>query len=148
MTIDVSQERDRMIQEIYQHDPWKMMVCCIFLNQTGRDQVDQIRTKFFESYPDPATAERADSGEMSEMIAPLGFKNRRTETIKKFSSDWLHKEWKDPIELYGIGKYGQDSWEIFQGCNLEVKPTDGALIGYLNRIKKDKHENRNNVLVL
>lgn len=145
---ELSRDRDRMIQEIYQHDPWKMLICCIFLNQTGRDQVDRIRREFFKRYPDPDSAERADPAEMSDMIAPLGFKNRRTQTIKKFSSDWLHKEWNDPIELYGIGKYGQDSWEIFQKGNLDVKPTDGALVGYLKRTKKQKHENRNNVLLL
>jgi methyl-CpG-binding domain protein 4 len=124
-------ERSTMIQEIYQNNPWKMMICCIMLNLTSRDQVDKVRFEFFKRYPDAFEAERAEESEMSNLIAPLGFKNKRTQTIKKFSSDWLNKDWKDPIELYGIGKYGQDSWEIFQKGNLKVKPTDGALIKYL-----------------
>jgi len=138
----IKEERNKMIQEIYQEDPWKMLVCCIFLNQTSRDQVDLVRTEFFERYPDSKTAERADVQTMADLIAPLGFKNRRTNTIKKFSREWTRKQWTEPIELYGIGKYGQDSWEIFQRGNLDVKPTDGALVQYLNRkLNKDERSN-------
>jgi adenine-specific DNA glycosylase len=143
----IKQERDLMIQEVYQSDPWKMLICCIMLNQTNRDQVDRVRIQFFSKYPDAESAERADLAEMSEMIALLGFKNRRAQTIQKFSSDWLKMNWSDPIELFGIGRYGQDSWEIFQKGNLDVEPTDGALFRYLNKIKQHKHESRNNLLV-
>jgi methyl-CpG-binding domain protein 4 len=125
-----------MIQEIYQKDPWKMMICCIFLNQTSRDQVDKIRLEFFKKYPNPKSAIAANSEEMANLISVLGFKNRRTQTIQKFSKDWVEKSWEDPIDLYGIGKYGQDSWEIFQLQNFKVEPTDGALRSYLNRINK------------
>lgn len=148
MIDQVKRERDLMIQEVYQSDPWKMLICCIMLNQTNRDQVDRVRIQFFSKYPDAESAERADLAEMSELIALLGFKNRRAQTIQKFSSDWLKMDWKDPIELYGIGRYGQDSWEIFQKGNLDVEPTDGALFRYLNRIKQHKHESRNNMLLL
>ena len=113
-----------------------MMICCIFLNQTSRDQVDRIRERFFSLYPDPRSASVADSIEMSETIAILGFKNRRTQTVKRFSQDWVEKDWKDPIELYGIGRYGQDSWEIFQLGKLDIVPTDGALASYLKKINK------------
>lgn len=106
------------------------------MNQTSRDQVDRIRTQFFNLYPDPESAIDADPIEMAETISILGFKNRRTQTIKRFSQDWIEKDWNNPIELYGIGKYGQDSWEIFQLGNLKVIPTDGALISYLKKINK------------
>lgn len=148
MIDQVKRERDLMIQEVYQSDPWKMLICCIMLNQTNRDQVDRVRIQFFSKYPDAESAERADLAEMSELIALLGFKNKRAQTIQKFSSDWLKMDWSDPIELFGIGRYGQDSWEIFQKGNLDVEPTDGALFRYLNRIKQHKHESRNNMLLL
>ena len=38
----IQEERNLMIQEIYQSDPWKMLIGCIFLNQTTRDQVDKV----------------------------------------------------------------------------------------------------------
>jgi len=108
-----------------------VLVCCIMLNCTSRKQVDRVRDEFFKRYPDPSEAERADLNEMAELLAPLGFRNRRTNTIKRFSSDWLTLNWQEPKELYGIGKYAQDSWEIFMKGNLEVNPTDGVLAKYL-----------------
>jgi hypothetical protein len=33
--------------------------------------------------------------------------------------------------LYGIGKYGSDSYEIFYKNNFGVEPTDKELIRYL-----------------
>lgn len=120
-----------LLQEIYREHPWRMLVCCIMLNCTSRKQVDQVREKFFRRYPDAVEAERADPAEMAELIALLGFKNKRTQTIIRFSSDWMTLDWSEPRELYGIGKYGQDSWEIFQKGNLNVIPTDGVLDTYL-----------------
>lgn len=127
-----------LLQEIYNEHPWRMLVCCIMLNCTSRKQVDQIREEFFRKYPDAVEAERADPNEMAELLSLLGFKNKRTKTIQQFSSDWMTLDWKEPNELYGIGKYGQDSWEIFQKGNLNVSPTDGVLNTYLEWAKTQK----------
>lgn len=32
---------------------------------------------------------------------------------KKIPDEYLSKNWKYPIELHGIGKYGNDSYRIF-----------------------------------
>ncbi len=120
-----------LLQEIYNEYPWRILICCIMLNCTSRKQVDQVRDQFFRLYPDADSARNADPNEMAEVIALLGFKNRRAKTIIQFSNDWITREWREPIELYGIGKYGQDSWEIFQKGNLDVEPTDGVLKKYL-----------------
>ena len=121
-----------LLQEIYREDPWKMLVCCIFLNQTSRKQVDQIRDEFFSMYPDPNSAIEANHEEMAEIIRILGFKNMRTRRIKKFSQQFLDMKWENPIELHGIGQYAQDSWDIFQRYNFTVVPTDSVLKKYLN----------------
>jgi methyl-CpG-binding domain protein 4 len=105
------------------------------LNCTSRKQVDRVREEFFSKYPDAVDAELADPIEMAELIALLGFKNKRTNTIKRFSNDWMTLEWSEPSELYGIGKYGQDSWELFQKGNLAVSPNDGVLNTYLDWAK-------------
>jgi methyl-CpG-binding domain protein 4 len=101
------------------------------LNCTSRRQVDRIREEFFRLYPTPSSAILANPADMSELIASLGFKNRRTGVIQRFSSDWLTLDWKEPSELYGIGKYAQDSWDIFYKGDLTVEPTDGVLGKYL-----------------
>jgi len=120
-----------LLQEIYNEHPWRVLVCCIMLNCTSRKQVDRVREEFFSRYPGPVEADQADSSEMAELLAPLGFRNRRTATIKRFSSDWLTLAWQEPKELYGIGKYAQDSWDIFMKGDLSVEPTDGVLGKYL-----------------
>ena len=45
--------------------------------------------------------------------------------------EYLTKDWEYPIELHGIGKYGNDSYRIF--CTpewKEVRPTDHMLNKY------------------
>ena len=48
------------------------------------------------------------------------------------SRDYLTWDKKDANMLYGIGKYGSDSYEIFFKQNYNVQPTDKELIRYLN----------------
>jgi len=121
-----------LLQEIYQKDPWKMLICCIFLNLTQRKQVDGIRDLFFEMYPTSERATKANHEFLKSFLTPLGLSEKRAKTIVRFSKEWLEKDWKEPIELHGIGKYGQDSWEIFQKGNINVEPKDGVLIKYLD----------------
>jgi methyl-CpG-binding domain protein 4 len=87
-------------------------------------------------WPTAKDAAGADENRMQEVIALLGFKAKRTKTIKRFSTEFIEKQWKEPNELHGIGKYGQDSWEIFQKYNFDVTPTDSVLVTYLNWVKQ------------
>lgn len=131
-----------LLQEIYRDDPWKMLICCIFLNQTSRKQVDQIREHFFDLYPNPKSAIEAEHEEMAETIKLLGFKNMRTKRIKKFSQQFLDMKWNNPIELHGIGQYAQDSWDIFQRYNFTVAPTDSVLKKYLSWVHEIYNERK------
>lgn len=125
-----------MLQEIYRQEPWKMLIGCILLNQTTRKQVDRVREELFSLWPDPLEMSQAEPEAVSEVIRPLGFYNKRAKTLIKFSQEWTEKDWTEPIELHGIGKYAQDSWEIFQKNNFDVQPTDKELIGYLRSLNK------------
>ena len=121
-----------LLQEIYQDDPWKMLVCCILLNLTKRQQVDGIRDELFKLYPTPNKMKDADVDRLSKLLQPLGLYNRRAQSLKRFSEDWI-KGFKSVDELYGIGQYAKDSWEIFQNKNNKVKPTDKVLQEYLRQ---------------
>jgi len=101
------------------------------LNCTSRKQVDLVRDAFFKKYQSPEVAMQSNPTEMAELISILGFKNRRTNTIQRFSNDWLSLNWSEPKELYGIGKYAQDSWDIFYKGDLSIEPKDGVLGKYL-----------------
>lgn len=122
-----------LIQEIYCHDPWKMLIGCIMLNQTCNVQVHPIIGKFFEKYPNPESILYANVNDIANDIRTLGLYNRRAKTMQDFSHDWLCKDWKDITECRGIGKYGSDSYEIFVRKNLNVEPTDKVLLKYLKR---------------
>ena len=54
------------------------------------------------------------------------------------SRDYLTWDKQNANILYGIGKYGSDSYEIFFKQNYSVKPTDKELIRYLNEFNQNK----------
>ena len=108
-------------QEIYIDEPWKMLIVCMMLNQTSYKQVDNVRIKFFEKFPDAETLLKSSDDEIIDIIRPLGFYNRRCKIFKKFSEAWIKNEWKHIEELPGIGRYASDSWKIFQEGNTNIK---------------------------
>jgi methyl-CpG-binding domain protein 4 len=121
-----------IIQQEFQHNPWQMLVGCIMLNQTSNKNVRQVIYTFFEKWPTPNSVINANPDEIREHIRPLGFYNRRTQTIIRFSNEYIVKKFNRASELHGIGKYAEDSYEIFIRGNLNVNPTDKILIRYLN----------------
>jgi methyl-CpG-binding domain protein 4 len=121
-----------LLQEIYHPDEWKILVCCMFLNQTTRLQVDRIRDEFFNRWPNARAASQADPIEMSHVIKPLGLYNKRSRSIIRMSHEYLTVNWTEPTELHGLGKYAQDSYDIFIRKRLDVQnPADKFLSKYL-----------------
>ena len=120
-----------LLQEIYQNDDWKMLVCCMLLNQTNRKQVDTIRYKLFNVYPTAKHMMKAKTEILVEILRPLGLYNRRAKSLIKMSEGYVKGL---PVDkLYGIGRYALDSWEIFQCGNHNVQPTDLVLQEYLRQ---------------
>jgi len=119
-----------LLQEIYQSDGWKMLTCCMLLNLTNRRQVDVIRDELFKRYPTPKDMMNANESELAQLLQPLGLYNRRAKSLKKMSEGYV-KGFNSVDELYGIGQYAKDSWEIFQNNNRKVNPTDKVLQEYL-----------------
>ena len=129
------QEQDKspfnLIQEDYTHNPWRMMICCIFLNQTTNIQVRKILSSFFGRFPNEHSIDETHVQEIAEMIKPLGLYNRRANTIVKFCKGWICG-FKSVDSLYGLGKYASDSWEIFLNKNYDIQVTDKKLKMYLD----------------
>lgn len=120
-----------IIQQEFQHDPWKMLVGCIMLNQTSNKNVRQVIYTFFDRWPTPQSVIEADPNEIREHIRPLGFYNVRTNRLVRFSREYITKQFSKASDLYGIGKYADDSYEIFIKGNLDVQPTDKILRRFL-----------------
>jgi methyl-CpG-binding domain protein 4 len=102
------------------------------LNQTSNKNVRQVIYTFFDRWPTPQSILNANPDEIRDHIRPLAFNNRRTQTIIRFSREYIEKTFNRASELYGIGKYADDSYEIFIRGNTNVNPTDKILIRYLN----------------
>ncbi|XP_003463224.3 methyl-CpG-binding domain protein 4 [Cavia porcellus] len=120
-----------LVQETLFHDPWKLLIATIFLNRTSGKMAIPVLWEFLEKYPSAEVARAADWRDVSELLKPLGLYELRAKTIVKFSDEYLTKHWKYPIELHGIGKYGNDSYRIF--CVNEwkqVHPQDHKLNKY------------------
>ena len=121
-----------LLQEIYLTDPWKMLVCCMLLNLTNRKQVDTVREELFTKYKTPKDMMNADHRELADILKPLGLYNRRATSLRLMSAGYING-FKSVDELYGIGQYAKDSWEIFQNKNNNIKPTDKVLQEYLRQ---------------
>ena len=59
--------------------------------------------------------------------------NVRYKRLVEMTNDFMRWDGQDATELYGIGKYGSDSYEIFFKQNYAVEPTDKELIRYLEQ---------------
>lgn len=98
---------------------------------------------FFDQWPSPESTRAADWRKIADLLRPLGLHEKRaqiliqfsgkeihsgsrvkcfpwylqlhlhTRTFLAFSDEYLTKDWTYPIELHGIGKYGNDSYRIF-----------------------------------
>ncbi|XP_077132840.1 methyl-CpG-binding domain protein 4 isoform X1 [Ranitomeya variabilis] len=155
-----------LVQETLFHDPWKLLIATIFLNKTSGKMAVPVLWSFLEKYPTPDMARAADWKEMSELLQPLGLYELRAKTIVRFSGitehsrditgsaagegalispvfynadEFLTKKWRYPIELHGIGKYGNDSYRIFCVNEWrEVRPEDHKLNSYHSWLRENK----------
>ncbi|XP_067269031.1 methyl-CpG-binding domain protein 4 [Pseudorasbora parva] len=120
-----------LVQETLFHDPWKLLVATIFLNKTSGKMAIPTLWEFFERYPSADVTRASDWRDLSVLLQPLGLSTLRAKTLIRFSDEYLSKSWRYPIELHGIGKYGNDSYRIF--CVeewREVTPDDHKLNDY------------------
>ena len=127
---------DLMVQQQISNS-WEHMVGVIMLNQTGRRPVKLTLPEFLYWFPDPITLINADEEFVKSIIQPLGMVNVRYKRLIGMSRDYLTWNGDDATMLYGIGKYGSDSYEIFFKQNYAVEPTDKELIRYLDEEVRD-----------
>jgi methyl-CpG-binding domain protein 4 len=121
---------DLMVQQQISNS-WEHMVGVIMLNQTGRKPVKLTLPEFLYWFPTPHALIDADADFVKTILAPLGMMNVRYERLVGMSKDYLTWDGEDATMLYGIGKYGSDSYEIFFKHNYSVTPTDKELKRYL-----------------
>ena len=110
---------------------WQHMVAVIMLNQTGRKPVKTVAPVFWSKWRTPYAFLQATPDEVRDIIWSLGMVNRRYDRLTQMTLDFMEWDGIDATKLYGIGKYGSDSYEIFFKQNYAVEPTDKELQRYL-----------------
>ena len=115
------------VQEPFQTDVWKILVCCILLNQTTHVQVRKIIPVLFSRYPDHFKMARANRKKLVEIIKAAGFYNIRAKNLINMSKSFDKMEVND---LPGVGKYAHDAYRLFHLKDTSVQPLDKELIRY------------------
>ena len=122
--------RDDLMVQQQIDGAWQHMVGVIMLNQTGRKPVKTVLPEFLSRWPTAEAYLASDPDEVKAVIRPLGFYNRRENTFRRMSEDYLTWDGDDATVLYGIGQYGSESYRIFfRGERFE--PQDKELRNYL-----------------
>tara|TARA_Y100001973_G_scaffold19102_1_gene28127 strand:- start:383 stop:787 length:405 start_codon:yes stop_codon:yes gene_type:complete len=117
---------------------WQHMVGVICLNQTGRKKVKKILPEFFKKFPDEFELLKSNRDTIAEMLKDLGMKNVRANRIWRMTEDYLEWDGRDATELFGIGKYGSDSYEIFYKNKTPENVQDKELRRYLSDLECGK----------
>jgi methyl-CpG-binding domain protein 4 len=113
---------------------WQHMVAVIMLNQTGRKPVKTVFPIFMQHWPTPWNFRVAPEQAVRDVIWPLGMVNVRYKRLMGMTRDFVTWDGQDATQLYGIGKYGSDSYEIFFKNNYQVQPLDKELRRYLEEM--------------
>ena len=110
---------------------WQHMVGVICLNLTSRVQVKQVLPDFFEKWPTSGSLLYATRRQIEDVIAPLGMQKVRSERIYRMSEQFKDWDGEDATELYGIGKYGSDSYRLFYKNEIPENVGDHELKRYI-----------------
>jgi len=121
---------DLMVQQQITSE-WQHMVGVIMLNQTHRQAVKRVLPEFLSYWDTCEKFINSTPEEVYAVIRPLGLVAVREKRIRMMSNQYLTWDKNDAKVLYGIGKYGSDSYEIFFKQNYTVQPTDKELLRYL-----------------
>lgn len=123
--------KDELMVQQQVDNAWQHMVGVICLNQTHRKQVKRILPDFFKRWPTHTSILQDTREDVEEMIAPLGMRKVRSERIYRMSEQFESWNGEDATELYGIGKYGSDSYRLFYKNEIPENVGDHELKRYI-----------------
>ena len=130
--------KDELMVQQQVDNTWQHMVGVICLNQTHRKQVKRILPDFFKRWPTHTSILQDTREDVEKMIAPLGMRRVRSERIYRMSEQFESWNGEDATELYGIGKYGSDSYRLFYKNEIPKNVTDKVLKKYITKYEKKK----------
>lgn len=123
--------RDDLMVQQQVENRWQHMVGVICLNQTNRKQVKSVLPKLFGICPTPVHYVNTLPDTIKTIIQPLGMVNVREKRLRQMSLDYLEWDGEDATDLYGIGKYGSDSYRLFYKNEVPDNVGDHELQRYI-----------------
>ena len=129
--------RDDLMVQQQVKNVWQHMVGVICLNQTGRKKVKKVLPSFFDKFPTPEALLQSNEEVIATLLQELGMKYVRSHRIWRMTEEYLYWDGKDATELFGIGKYGSDSYEIFYKNKIPDNVQDKELKRYIQEEMND-----------
>ena len=129
--------KDNLMVQQQVINKWQHMVGVICLNQTGRKKVKKLLPAFFEKFPTAEELLESNRETIASMLKGLGLKHVRANRIWRMSQDYLTWDGEDATKLYGIGKYGSDSYELFYKNRIPDNIQDSELKRYVREELKN-----------
>lgn len=112
-----------LLEELFVDDPWKLLVSCIFLNRTSREQADPALHSFLTRWPTLSTFLGTPlatlESDLQKLLRPLGMHKRRTASLIAFSRAFSEltpadkRRDEDIKALTCVGTYGLSAYKIF-----------------------------------
>jgi methyl-CpG-binding domain protein 4 len=132
--------RDDLMVQQQVSSVWQHMVGVICLNQTSRHQVKRVLPELFEYCSTPECLLKTGPVLLKAILKPLGMVNVREKRIRQMSKDFLTWDGNDATKLYGIGKYGSDSYRLFYKNEIPENVGDHELKRYINEELKGSNK--------
>jgi adenine-specific DNA glycosylase len=98
-----------------EHQGWKVLIACMSLNLTRREQAEPVLAALFKMFPTPEAMAGARRVVLEEMMKPLGLWKCRAKRAKRLSQDWIRfRDGEIGLdEIHGVGLYAIDSYNYF-----------------------------------
>lgn len=124
--------RDDLMVQQQVSNVWQHMVGVICLNLTNRRQVKAVLPKLFKRWATHTELlSSANISKLEQMLQPLGMQKKKAERIYRMSEQFDNWNGDDATELYGIGKYGSDSYRLFYKNEIPNNVGDHELKRYI-----------------
>ena len=108
---------------------------CALLNRVSGRVASPIIGEFLRRWPTPSSyVDAARKREVVKLIRPLGLYNVRSRRLGRLARSLARGVPYD--QIYGVGKYGRDSYLMFVEGRRDVSPDDKELKKYLNGQRK------------
>ena len=123
--------RDDLMVQQQVDNTWQHFVGVICLNCTGRKQVKKVLPVLFSVAPTPVHFLNTSEKTVKRIIESLGMVNIRYNRLLQMSNDYLPWDGEDATMLYGVGKYGSDSYRLFYKNEIPSNIGDHELNRYV-----------------